>query len=321
MVSLDPNGQAFINVITDGICMNCTILAGQSGLVDADTLKPLGAEDGVYIHHVITQDLSKPQIQPVTICDNNLTTENRPNKILNRFRTMAGSGFVGQGDDNGDSPILFTTKDGKFNSGFHTGMNDKYVLYLDMVNYTNHTKKVYFAMDIEYIDGHEGGEAISTLISVTGCNFFKDPKAGDGPTWTHSANFPILQDSSMISAKGHMHDGGEAMVLYINDKEICTSKADYGSGAAGEDSSTIRSMSWCPEIINVKKGDVMRMSSLYDLKKHPLREATGGAGMANMGTMGGMDLMGMWAIVSHYFRCSVLFLSFSILTILPGLGT
>jgi len=65
------------------------------------------------------------------------------------------------------------------------------------------------------------------------------------------------------------HDGGSAMVLYINGKEVCTSNAVYGKG--GESTGdTITNMSNCEKNIPVKKGDVLTMNSVYDLKTHPL---------------------------------------------------
>jgi hypothetical protein len=67
-----------------------------------------------------------------------------------------GAGFIGQGEDNGDSTIMFTSADGKYNSGFHVGTADKFLLNADLVNYNNVTKDVYLIFDIEYIDGIVG---------------------------------------------------------------------------------------------------------------------------------------------------------------------
>jgi hypothetical protein len=71
------------------------------------------------------------------------------------------------------------------------------------------------------------------------------------------------------------------MDMFINDKFVCSSKAEYGkpdeggnshshgAGGARDISLTIRSMSPCGEI-PVKKGDALSMVVEYDLSKHPL---------------------------------------------------
>ena len=65
------------------------------------------------------------------------------------------------------------------------------------------------------------------------------------------------------------HDGGKAMILKINGKVMCTSNAVYGKGGdiAGE---KILYMSFCGQNYPIKKGDVVTLTSVYDLKTHPL---------------------------------------------------
>lgn len=90
------------------------------------------------------------------------------------------------------------------------------------------------------------------------------------------------------------------MVLAINDKEVCVSRAEYG-----ETSSVISGMSQCLDPIQVSEGDYLTMTSIYDLKAHPGSdegEGDGGHGghgghrkrspQGGMGGMGGMDMGG-----------------------------
>jgi hypothetical protein len=93
---------------------------------------------------------------------------------------------------------------------------------------------------------------------------------------TSAANVPIPMDGQIINAKGHLHDGGVRVVLELNGKEICDSKAVYG-GDGGEGVSpsgkpweTIRQMTQCTTPIDVKKGDVVGLKTYYDTKLHPL---------------------------------------------------
>jgi hypothetical protein len=88
---------------------------------------------------------------PVRRCDMDVVNTN-----ISARNPYPGAGFIGQGEDNGDSAIMFTSADGKYNSGFHVGTADKFLLNADLVNYNNVTKEVYLTFDIEYIDGVVG---------------------------------------------------------------------------------------------------------------------------------------------------------------------
>jgi hypothetical protein len=80
-------------------------------------------------------------------------------------------------------------------------------------------------------------------------------------------NFTFLPLTYPTAA--HMHDGGSKMVLFINEKEMCVSRATYGQGG-DNNNQTIVGLSICPAVISFKKGDVMTMDAVYDLGQHPL---------------------------------------------------
>jgi hypothetical protein len=65
-------------------------------------------------------------------------------------------GFIGQGEDDGDTGILFTSPDGSFKSGFQMGPQHKLLVQSDFMNYSNTTKDIYMTVDLEYLDGHVG---------------------------------------------------------------------------------------------------------------------------------------------------------------------
>ena len=83
----------------------------------------------------------------------------------------------------------------------------------------------------------------------------------------------------MHGVGGHLHDGGDSIVLYLNNKPICTSKATYGgvatAVATGSKWETISKMSDCTTPIPVKRGDYVKMMSVYDTAKHPPRVSHG----------------------------------------------
>jgi hypothetical protein len=66
------------------------------------------------------------------------------------------------------------------------------------------------------------------------------------------------------------------MELFLNNRLICHSDAIYGGKggtlkmADGRSWETISEMTDCSNVIRVKKGDLLKLKAIYDLKKHPL---------------------------------------------------
>jgi len=156
----------------------------------------------------------------------------------------------------------------------------------DIVNYNPTAKEVYLEVETEYVDGLQGKNAGQIL---TGLNHTPNLNAS-GPAVTKSKKFQVAADCTIIWARGHLHAGGEKMILIINDKEVCTSIPKYN------DVNVITSMSLCPEAIPLQKGDNMSVRAIYDLKKHDLRKSTDGSSSGAHIIMGGSDVMGMWMI-------------------------
>ncbi len=70
-------------------------------------------------------------------------------------------------------------------------------------------------------------------------------------------------------------DGGVDISIKINGREQCVSKAVYGGmgatrkGPTDEVWTTIRTMTYCPGPIRVKKGDKLSLEAHYDISLHP----------------------------------------------------
>jgi len=63
--------------------------------------------------------------------------------------------------------------------------------------------------------------------------------------------------------------------MLVNDKLVCSSNATYGGDSStavvgGKEWQTITKMSECFNPVQVKKGDIIKVSALYDTKAHPL---------------------------------------------------
>ena len=126
-------------------------------------------ETGVYIHHLLAFVPGKPSTNAIGLCD--VEDPAKDTGIMSKLNTLPLSPFTGRGEDGGAVFMMFTSEDGKYNSGFHLGKNDNIVVQSDLVNYKNETQKVYLTYEYEYVEGLQGAQAITTLLSVTGSCF------------------------------------------------------------------------------------------------------------------------------------------------------
>jgi hypothetical protein len=75
--------------------------------------------------------------------------------------------FTDRGEDSGDTETIFTTPDGKYNSGFHFTNPNLFIQY-DLVNYNKTKKNVFLDLELEYLDGIMGKDAGHVMKSVVG---------------------------------------------------------------------------------------------------------------------------------------------------------
>lgn len=93
----------------------------------------------------------------------------------------------------------------------------------------------------------------------------------------------------MVTTEGHLHDGGLNVILKVNGKLACESKAIYGGEAGtttavdGTKWETIGRMTKCRDPIPVKRGDKLVVEANYDLAQHPARQNAHGAMSDQMG--------------------------------------
>src|ERR1700759_3628497 len=84
------------------------------------------------------------------------------------------------------------------------------------------------------------------------------------------------------STGGHLHDGGTAVVMKVNNKPVCTSNAEYRKGETGT-WDALSNMGVCTDIVPVKKGDTIGLTAQYNLELHPARKHAGGGEAEEMG--------------------------------------
>jgi len=226
-------------------------------------------KEGIYIHHMISFLSPKTSQNPIG-----------GGSVAGGIG--GGAYFIDRGEDSGQTDTIFTSPDGKFNSGYQINGNPSITVSYDLVNYKDTPKQLHLELEYEYVEGIVGKDAGHTLKSVTG-----SPKLNGKST---SMPMKISRDTTIMWARGHLHAGGISMTLKVNGAEKCVSKPTYDSMGV------ITEMTLCPEAINLKAGDSMVIESVYDTKEHKLRESTDGSGGAAKGRVGGSDVMGMIAM-------------------------
>jgi hypothetical protein len=173
------------------ICGECTALSTRIGM-ELEDGTPADPAHGIYIHHIAAIDVSREGVVTSLPCD----FDTIKNSTFDPMVPFAP--FAVQGEDNGDAAILYTAQDGTFDSGFHVGAKDRFILNTDLVNYNTEDKKIFITLDVEYVDGKVGLDAQPNLMNVVGCKLAEPKISTTGPTETISRKFPILVDGSII---------------------------------------------------------------------------------------------------------------------------
>jgi hypothetical protein len=84
-----------------------------------------------------------------------------------------------------------------------------------------------------------------------------------------------MDDGYMMDIKPHMHDGGINATLFVNGKQVCSSRALYGGTDGGtfidgQKWETITGYDICSGPVSVNRGDNLTIEAYYDLKAHRL---------------------------------------------------
>jgi hypothetical protein len=111
--------------------------------------------------------------------------------------------FIGGAVDNFTQ--MYTTPDGKFDSGYYIKENN-FMMQAEMINYRKDDQVVFVETDIEYVPGKQGSDSEQGVLSAVGCD-----GVGFGGAWVPKRNstgsvatdgFEIYRDGSIIVARG-----------------------------------------------------------------------------------------------------------------------
>jgi hypothetical protein len=154
-------------------------------------------------------------------------------------------------------------KPGSVKTGYYLGKNQVVFNMLDIVNYKKEDQQIYECIDVDYLEGKPMDRldvvqfSFDPFVCSSGKNGQYTGIAINRPTpdtkkWTVNAEgLSVKRDGYLVSMRGHLHDGGEKIVMKVNGKEVCNSKVLYGGpehttiGPDGKKWETIREMTNC----------------------------------------------------------------------------
>jgi hypothetical protein len=188
--------------ITDGICNDCTVLKGKAGIrVKGEA--PGTENKKVYIHHILTNEATKPVNSFLSGC-----TDSKTDAPPSRKVSMGGSKFIGTGDDQASIYTYYTPQDVKLNTGYYVQPSFSFNMNAVLVNEENVKKDIYITMELEYIPGEIDGDTRDVLLMSGPCQSPMQVKTSEKEaTMTESGNYFFIEDGTIVYAKGHLHAG------------------------------------------------------------------------------------------------------------------
>lgn len=127
----------------------CTIISGRIKLNAEYQNKT--KTNPPYIHHFVSSVSGKNVPNPITECG----------------RATRSGVFIDAGEDSDDTDTVFTSKDGKLDTGFHLASSSLGIQY-DLVNKETVPLNVFINLELEWIKGIKGADSAHALKSVGG---------------------------------------------------------------------------------------------------------------------------------------------------------
>ena len=195
--SLDPMGTGYSYMAGADFPRDVTLLQTFSNVFD-ESGKKIDVKDGLYNHHNVFFDFSASAPTMVG-CEGKAAVG----------KTITTSIFMAGATEEGNT--RFTSVDGKFNSGFYLGKDDKINMGIDVVNYNNVSRTVYVEADMEYVPGQmkDALPSAQQVINLGMCSGFNGvdihPPPGQKKFKLEGSDIVIARDGWMVSTGGHLH--------------------------------------------------------------------------------------------------------------------
>jgi hypothetical protein len=265
---MDAGGTSYFNLVDSDFPKDITILNSKTEVQTKNFVRA-ATSSGIYNHHNAFMDVTKPPLDVYGCSDPKLFVKDQEKSVS---LIAAGATEV--------TTAEFAALKGDLKTGYHLGTNGMIINYIDVVNYNNTIQEIYTSTEFEYIQGKPAGYLESNQYrvdpgicgGVSGSSIH--PPHGVKRFSVNSTGIIMQQTGYILNSYGHMHDGGVNIILKVNDKLVCDSRALYGGPGAetvvdGKVWKTIREVTKCLDPIPVKKGDRVYMQANYDTELHP----------------------------------------------------
>jgi hypothetical protein len=169
------------------------------------------------------------------------------------------------------------------NVGYKLKTTDRFALIVDLMNELMEDKVVYLTITYDFVPGHPADydDMKPVWFDVAQCLTSEWPAPYDTGRYTIPSTFwqPDFEGDVMAVA-GHLHDGGERVLLEVDGKLACNSEASYGgspefisrSAHGGGTTVHISQMSTCvgdTMLVNkVTKGQKWQLRADYNYEKN-----------------------------------------------------
>jgi hypothetical protein len=247
-------------------CSDCYLTGMKADLVD-ESGTVLNIADGLWLHHVVMFNNSANDV-----------TCGRTNNL-----GRLGQRFFASGNER--TAITF---DGLY--GYPVGTDDSWNLLIDLANLTAAERTVHLAVHFTWVPRSTPGYRPVTPVwfDIDQCRDSELP-AGTGRysySWDLSAATAVgglMPTGKLITAMGHLHDGGTNISLTRGAEVLCDSPATYGIDPAYREGPASQMMPGMDHISNqgtcrgtrdaplavVGAGDTLRATAHYDAGAHP----------------------------------------------------
>jgi len=173
--SLDPEGFNIMHTVREGLCKDCTVLTAKMDAVFENGTRA-DVSSGVYLHHIVTMNIGDRKMDSDLIntwmpfcagSDTAMSLAQGLQGIQGFFGAKTRAAIFGFGAVD-EFRQMWTTPDGKFDSGFYLAKDDKLLLQAELVNYRKEAQQLWLQADVEWVPGKVGRSAYTTIGSATG---------------------------------------------------------------------------------------------------------------------------------------------------------
>ncbi|KAK2804805.1 hypothetical protein FQN51_001447 [Onygenales sp. PD_10] len=196
--------------------------------------------------------------------------------------------------------------------GIELGSGDSIGMIYDLMNESDEAQTYYLTITYEHLPKSTSGYKPVSMawLDITDCGLSAVP-AQQGQFVLKSKGWKSTVSGRLLSASGHVHNGGVNTTIYLNGDPVCVSRQLYGrtpdfvapghgghegmkakrqDGHEGHDGGedgmegkpSISDAEMCVDFATVNEGDELVISAYYDTDLHPLDEAHDGSGFEDV---------------------------------------